>query len=384
MTTAQESNNSKPDILSITKSFVPRSQSWLYDEIAHLKRHHVHVLTQERFFADEFPHQPVDMLPSARTWASRIKRALIRLSGQLPPVLTGQAGKKISKFIANGDYGLIQAHFGWIGIDIAATIKKSGLPFVVWIYGADVFHNKQARRFTKHITPEINYCCTSQALKDQLLKLGCNNKQVHVLYPGVRIANQFPERTESDKLRIVSVGRLVPFKDPLSLLEVARFLREKGHGLHWQHLGRGPLHKQMEQGIRKYGLEDSFILRGAVPHKDVLKTMQASDLMVHPAMIQPDGRRESFGVVLAEAAAAGLPIVSSPVGGIPEIVIEGQTGFLVADNSTEKIAAKALLLASEPELRRQLGQTAFQHAKTTFNLEKQIEALDTFYDGIIA
>ena len=374
----------KPDILSITKSFVPRSQSWLYDQIAHLKRHHVHVLTQERFNADEYSHSPVSLLPSGRSFLSRLKRVPYRMFGMLPPVFTRRARERIAALLADGGFRLVQAHFGWVGIDTAETVEEHGLPFVIWIYGADVFHEAQARRFPKHISRKHTYCCTSHALKTRLEQLGCPADRVHVIYPGVRIPAELPERTGSDRVRIISVGRLVPFKDPMALLRIARMLRDRGCPICWQHLGRGPLRAKMETGIRRYGLAGNFTLRGAVPHEEVLAAMRDSDLMVHAAVVQPDGRRESFGVVLAEAAAAGLPIVSAAVGGIPEIIRDGTTGFLVQENDIEGMAAKAQLLASEPEMRRRLGHAAHRHAQETFELAHQVEKLDSFYDGMLA
>jgi len=111
--------------------------------------------------------------------------------------------------------------------------------------------------------------------------------------------------------------------------------------------------------------------------------MAASHLMMHNAQIAPNGGRESFGVVLAEAAAAGLPIISCHVGGIPEVVIHEQTGFLVATGEYQQAAAYIARLEQEPRLLKEMGQRAHEHAKRNFNAEIQGRRLDSFYDEVL-
>jgi glycosyltransferase involved in cell wall biosynthesis len=176
----------------------------------------------------------------------------------------------------------------------------------------------------------------------------------------------------------------VRFKDPLALVGIARALRDRNCRISWQHLGEGPLRAKTERAIRRARLADCFRLRGRVPREAVLQTMRQSDMMIHAAVIQRDGIRESFGVVLAEAAATSLPVVTAAVGGIPEVVVDETTGFLVEEQDYEGMAAKAQQLISEPSLRQEMGHAAHRHALETFQLETQVEKLDRFYDEILS
>jgi glycosyltransferase involved in cell wall biosynthesis len=379
VTTAPEA-----DILSLTRSFVPRSQSWLYDEVAHLKRHSVHVATQRLMNAAEYPHSPLTVLASDQSLAARLSRLPYRICGLRPPVFCRRARKQIAALLAGGRFRLVQAHFGWVGMDIADEVDRAGLPFLTWMYGADVFHRREARRLPAFFSGRHHYCCTSHALRRRMEELGCPPGNIHVFYPGVRVPPEPPEREPSDTVRILSVGRLVRFKDPLALVRIARRLVDRGHRLSWQHLGDGPLRPRSEEAIAREGLGDSFIIRGVVPREEVLAAMRKADLMIHAAVVQKDGRRESFGVVLAEAAAAGLPIVTAAVGGIPEVVVDGTTGLLVPEGDYEAMAAKAELLLSQPELRATLGHAAHRHAREQFQLEAQVEKLDRFYDEMLS
>jgi colanic acid/amylovoran biosynthesis glycosyltransferase len=136
----------------------------------------------------------------------------------------------------------------------------------------------------------------------------------------------------------------------------------------------------VEQAISELGVGNRFQLRGSVPHEQVVEHMLEADVLVHNATIAPDGGRESFGVVLAEASAAALPIVSVRVGGIPEIVQDGQTGYLVNEGDIEGMARKVLELAHQPELRGRMGRAAHAWARENVEATQQTEKLDAFYD----
>ncbi|MHC5035502.1 MAG: glycosyltransferase, partial [Planctomycetota bacterium] len=199
----------------------------MYDEIAYLKRHRVHVVTQRLFNSKEYPHSPLTVLPSDRSLSARVARLPYRLCGLRPPLFCRKARQEIRALLADGGFRLVQAHFGWVGVDIADEVAVTGLPFVTWMYGADVFHRREARRLPALFSPPNLFCCTSHALKRRMVELGCRPDSVRVFYPGVRVPPEPPTRSPSDVLRIVAVGRLVRFKDPLALVGIARALRDR-------------------------------------------------------------------------------------------------------------------------------------------------------------
>jgi glycosyltransferase involved in cell wall biosynthesis len=140
----------------------------------------------------------------------------------------------------------------------------------------------------------------------------------------------------------------------------------------------------VELGIAESGIRDNFTLEGEVANDSVLAAMRAANAMVHIAQIAPDGGRESFGVVLAEAAASGLPVIASRLGGIPEIVEDLTTGFLVEPGAYPEMAEHAAALLSNPALADRLGRQAHERASRCFNAEVQARQLDSFYDRLIA
>lgn len=394
----------KPDIVSFIRHFGERSESWLYDQVAHLKRHRVHVLTYRYRNPDEYPHAPVTVLPSpeaecegesqAKPWYREQRGQLLQMVKDVTrPIRSAwrgwresrhavAEGKQIAPFVRESDIRVVQAHFGWTGPSVAAALDGWAVPFVVWFYGSDVFRGSPAACVRGLVRSGAIFCCTSNALKTRLVEVGCPAERVDVFYPGVHAPERLPAKRTLGKgpLRILSVGRLCDFKNPEGLVQVAGLLRERGLDYSWDCLGEGPLKPAVEQAISELGVGNRFQLRGSVPHEQVVEHMLEADVLVHNATIAPDGGRESFGVVLAEASAAALPIVSVRVGGIPEIVQDGQTGYLVNEGDIEGMARKVLELAHQPELRGRMGRAAHAWARENVEATQQTEKLDAFYD----
>jgi len=164
---------------------------------------------------------------------------------------------------------------------------------------------------------------------------------------------------------------------------VAKILKDRGIKFLWKHYGDGQLRPLVKEKIKKYHLEKNFFLQGEVPNQKIKEAMSSADLMVHNNIIAPDGAREAFGVVLVEASSYALPIVSVRVGGIPEIVQDQKTGFLLEMGDLEGIAEKVILLAKNPELRLRMGQNAYQYVRENFEINQQTKKLESFYSHII-
>jgi glycosyltransferase involved in cell wall biosynthesis len=109
-----------------------------------------------------------------------------------------------------------------------------------------------------------------------------------------------------------------------------------------------------------------------------------SDIMVHNAIVAPSGEREALGVVLIEAGAMGLPVVSCRVGGIPEAVADGDTGLLADEGDLAGLAERVAMLASDPGLRHKMGLAAMRRARREFDSAFLATKLETVYDRILA
>jgi glycosyltransferase involved in cell wall biosynthesis len=173
---------------------------------------------------------------------------------------------------------------------------------------------------------------------------------------------------------LLSVGRLVEKKGFLVLLQALSILREHEYSIEATIVGEGPQRSILESVIEKLGLRDSVHLCGAQPHEEVLRQMQRCNCFVVPSVVARDGDRDGLPNVLLEAAACGVPIVASDVGGVTDFVDES-TGRLAAPGDAPALAALIRQVFEEPHKTRELCRAARQRVEANFDADLNIQAL---------
>jgi glycosyltransferase involved in cell wall biosynthesis len=176
-------------------------------------------------------------------------------------------------------------------------------------------------------------------------------------------------RTESPFLRVINVARCVPQKRQRDLIDAIKILRTRGADCRLTIVGDGPERESLTRVAAESGVGDRCDFRGALDHEAVLSAMDVSDAFVLPS------ERESFGVVTAEAMAAGLPVIATNTGGSPDLVVEGATGFLVPVGDPTAIADRLTMLGRDPELCARLGRSGRERATTAFSSERHLAAM---------
>ena len=179
----------------------------------------------------------------------------------------------------------------------------------------------------------------------------------------------------------VAVGiaaRLIPGKGHLLLLEAAARARRENPQLRLLVAGRGPLRAELEREAERIAPGGTSFI-GFV--EDVRGFMNACDVLAFPT--QP-ALGEGFGLAALEAMACGRPVVATDVASLPELVSDGETGFLVDPRSAEALAAALARLSADGELRRRLGARGHERARTTFSLERMVERTLAVYQDAIA
>jgi len=139
-------------------------------------------------------------------------------------------------------------------------------------------------------------------------------------------------------------------------------------------VGKGALRKDIEKRARRLGISDNVRFTGFVPEKELPYVFSSADLMVLPSISEP------FGIALIEAMAAGLPVIGSRVGGIPEIIDEGVNGFIVPPKNPDRLASAILRLISDDKLRKSMGIRGRELAVKKFDWDIIAEKTERFYD----
>ena len=197
---------------------------------------------------------------------------------------------------------------------------------------------------------------------------------------------RFTPRQPSPKLRasldlpegvsvVASVGRFVAFKGYTYLLEAARLVHEATPEVHWVLVGDGELRSELEAQCRSLALESRVHFTGW--REDIPDILALADLFVLPSL------GEHFGRVLIEAMAAGKAVVATDAGGVPEVVIHGETGLLVPPAQPAPFATAVLALLKDPAKAARLGNAGRRRAEKVFSLGRHVEAVEALYKELL-
>ena len=177
---------------------------------------------------------------------------------------------------------------------------------------------------------------------------------------------------------MLSVGRAVEKKGFDVLLDaLARLPRD----LHWQwtHIGGGAILGALQQQADRLGIADNIGWLGAQPQADVLATYRQSDLFILPCRVAADGDRDGLPNVLVEAQSQNLACVSTPISGIPELIIDGETGRLVPPDDATALSAAIAELSRDATSRARLASAGAARVRTMFDMQAGLSQLATLF-----
>jgi glycosyltransferase involved in cell wall biosynthesis len=198
-------------------------------------------------------------------------------------------------------------------------------------------------------------------------------------YPPERSPLQEAEKTSldvpPDAFRIGFVGRLHPQKGLDFLLQAMQMIRDRLHNAMLFIIGDGELRRSLENQTREYGLQHIVSFLGT--SQDIPSLLYSLNLFVLPSLW------EGMPVALLEAMAAGLPVVATSVGGVPEVVLDGETGFLVPPGNPEALGQAILALYEQPELRIHMGLAGKQRVQNCFSSETVTRNLELIYQELL-
>ena len=240
------------------------------------------------------------------------------------------------------DADLLHAHWlpaGWVA-------ERSGKPYVVQVWGTDVELARRAPWLARRVLRRARLViAASNDLAERARALGA--REVRVIPSGVEL----PERVgiEADPAEVLYAGRLSAEKGVLELLDAAK-------GLNLVVAGDGPLRDRIP------------FARGFVPHDEL------EQLYARAAVVACPSRREGFGVACLEAMAHGRPVVATRVGGLLDLVVDGETGIVVPPRDPAALRSALERLLADPDLRRKLGSAGRDRARTHFSWERVTDA----------
>jgi len=173
------------------------------------------------------------------------------------------------------------------------------------------------------------------------------------------------------------VGRLSKEKGVEVLLEAIKIIKKSVPGILVDIVGDGPEKNMLIKLSKDLNLKNNVKFIGSIPHNIVGDFYKQCTVLIIPSVWD-----EPFGLVGIEAMSVGRPVIASRVGGIPEWLNDGETGYLTQSRNVEQLANKVTYLVKHPDLVRSMGKKAFARSKL-FNLEEYINSLEQLYKSII-
>jgi len=211
-------------------------------------------------------------------------------------------------------------------------------------------------------------------------------EKIKVVFNGVDLKNIRPvPESEREKNLILGVGRLVPKKGFDTLLDACEILKKRGNEFKCLVAGGGPEEEMLLARRDQLDLGEYVEFMGAATQDQIIDLMRRATMLSLPCRIAEDGNRDALPTVLLEALACGLPVVSTSISGIPEIIDSGENGVLVNPDDPETLADEMEKLLKSHQLRAQYAESGVKKAENSFDITRNVNALkDLFSESIRA
>jgi glycosyltransferase involved in cell wall biosynthesis len=199
--------------------------------------------------------------------------------------------------------------------------------------------------------------------------------RVHRIYNGLDLAEFERADFSSSPPLIVAVGRLIAKKGFGDLIRACGLLLQRGTSFHCEIIGEGPLENDLRAEIAKLDLQNYVALIGPKPQSEVRQRLASANIFVLPSVVDVDGGMDNLPTVIMEAMASGLPVVSTKLGGIPEMIRRNETGILVESGDVAALADAVETLIVDSALAQKMGRAGYERAKVLFPIEKNVRKL---------
>jgi glycosyltransferase involved in cell wall biosynthesis len=301
--------------------------------------------------------------------------------------------------ILRGDNpGLLHAHFGPDAVEAGPLAQALGVPMVVTLHGFDVMTDRAwwesgRRGFSMRNYPRallqlaqsrrVQFVAVSEAAREAAVAFGIPRAKVAVRYIGVDPGRFRPGPVPIDRRprRVLFVGRLVEKKGCEYLLQAMAAAKARVADAQLLIVGDGPLREQLEEMAAMLGVPARFA--GTRTQEELKTDLDGSRVLCLPSVRASNGDAEGFGLVLLEAQAAGVPVVSSAIGGAQEGLLDGVTGFRFAERDVETLAARLTDLLTDDGLALRMAAAAPQFVARRFDLHRCTRDLEDLYDSLV-
>jgi glycosyltransferase involved in cell wall biosynthesis len=381
------------DVAVFRSSVLPLSETFICDQVKAMTRWRP-VLIGETLL-DDCP--PLDEIALRTIYRDSRAGRLLRRLDRVVEWMFGHSWRKRA-LVRAVQADLLHIHFATEAVGLWPSISSLGLPVVVTLHGYDInthadwWRHGSGGRFMRDY-PErllsmaaesrVYFVAVSQAIRRAAIAYGLPPERISVLKIGID-TSLFPVAEPPPSARrpeILFVGRLVEKKGAVYLIEAAARLRERIPDLTLKFLGDGPERPALARRAAELQVSAHFV--GAKPHSEVRRLLGQVRMLCLPSVTASNGDAEGFGMVVLEAQAAGVPVITSARGGRDEGMIDGVTGLAFEEGDVDGLTTAIHALMSDPERIDAMGKNGAEFVRRELDIGKCTELLEDFYDSVI-
>ena len=284
----------------------------------------------------------------------------------------------LGKRLKAAGIGHVHAHFSGIAARTAYWLKGFyGISYSFTGHANDMFCKANSPISLEDLVREASFVVAVSDFTRDWLAAGhpAHKAKIHRIYNGIDCGLFASHGARPEIPLIVSVGRYVEKKGFATLIDACAILRGRGVDFRCRVAGGGPLEETLRAQVVQRGLDGVVELVGPMPQEDVRALLAEASLFVLPCVREKGGGMDVLPTVVAEAMAAGLPVISTPVAGVPEMVEPSSSGLLVPERDTEQLAAAMSALLTNPELAGRLGCRGRELANEKFSVSSSVGSL---------
>ncbi|HEY9707578.1 MAG TPA: colanic acid biosynthesis glycosyltransferase WcaL [Oculatellaceae cyanobacterium] len=293
--------------------------------------------------------------------------------------------------LGNGTYDIIHCQFGTLG-PMGLVFRNTGIlqgKLVTTFRGIDISQHvqEQGEQVYDQLFQEGDFFLANcEFFRRRAIKLGCDEKKIVVHGSGLDCSKfAFKPRyfPADGRVRIATTGRLVEKKGIEYGIRAIAKLAPVNPNIEYNIIGDGPLKEDFEKLIQELNVSHLVKLLGWKQQQEIIEILDTCHIFIAPSVTAADGNQDAPVNTLKEAMAMGLPVISTLHGGIPELVKDGVSGFLVPERDADAIAAKLSYLIKYPEAWPGMGRAGRARVEEKYDMNKLNDELVEIYQQLV-
>ncbi|MFZ0917501.1 MAG: glycosyltransferase family 4 protein, partial [Candidatus Udaeobacter sp.] len=272
----------------------------------------------------------------------------------------------------------VHAHFAGMAARTAFWVHKFfSITFSFTAHANDIFAPRDFEIGLDKLVDASRVIVTETDYAEQFLRERFPERadRVHRIYNGLNLAEFGRTNFSFTSPLIIAVGRLIAKKGFADLIRACGLLAESGKSFRCEIIGEGPLENEFRAQIDQLNLQDCVALSGVKPQREIRERLGVASVFVLPSVVDAHGGMDNLPTVIMEAMATGLPVISTDIGGIPEMVVQNETGFLVRPGDAVALARAIEKVIDDRSLAQKLGEAGYKRAQKLFSIEKNVHDL---------